>query len=306
MPVVGLGTWKMAPDVVAKAIVDAVDAGFRHIDCAWIYQNEKGVGDGIAEVIKQNRVAREDLWVTSKLWNDCHRPEHVEPALRTTLDDLGLDELDLYLIHWPVAHQHGVARPESGSQFLSLDEVPLIETWQALEACQKKGLCKHIGVSNFNEKKLKDLIGQARVKPVVNQVESHPLLQQNSLKSFCDEQGIVMTAYSPLGSGDRPEGMKRDAEPSLFANPVIQEVGAQLGLKPAEILLAWAVCRGTAAIPKSVTPEYLRQNVAAASIELPDTVMETISQLDKHYRFIDGTFWEQPGGPYTVANLWDE
>jgi alcohol dehydrogenase (NADP+) len=211
----------------------------------------------------------------------------------------------LYLIHWPVAHQYKVARPEAAEQFLSLAEVPLHETWQGMLECVDAGLCKHAGVANFSTKKIDGLIEKTGQVPECNQVESHPLLQQQELVEYCQEKQIAFVAYSPLGSGGRPDMLKKDDEPNLFEIPEVVSIAQARGVTPAEILLAWAVNRGTAAIPKSTNVKRQRMNLDAVEIELTEDEIGDLSTLDAGYRFVDGTFWECEGGPYTVAELWD-
>ncbi|MFN3196957.1 MAG: aldo/keto reductase [Bradymonadia bacterium] len=306
LPAFGLGTWKSAPGEVKQAVVEAVKAGYRHIDCAWIYGNEAEVGQAFAELFAQGVVTRDDLWVTSKLWNDRHRPEDVAGGLAETLSNLGLDHLDLYLIHWPVAHKKGVVAPETGADQLSLDEVPLAETWGAMEALVDAGTCRSIGVSNFSVAKLTDLMGKARIAPVANQVESHPYLQQPALFEYCKSVNIALTAYSPLGSGDRAAQFKPADEPVLLEDTTIVEIAEGHGASPAQVLIAWALQRGTSVIPKSVNPGRIRQNIAATEIKLSDDDMTRIAGLERHRRYIDGTFWAKEDGPYTLESLWDE
>ena len=306
IPSIGLGTWKLTEELAETVIPLALEMGYRHLDGARIYENEAGVGRGIHAGLARTGLAREDLWVTSKLWNDAHRPEHVLPALQRTLDDLQLDQLDLYLIHWPVAQQPGIMRPNVPEDYLSLDEVPLVETWQAMIECQNKGMCRNIGVSNFSVPKLQSLIADSGVIPAINQVESHPYLTQRAMLDFCQHQGIVLTAYSPLGSGDRPDEMRQPDEPHLLSDPVIVRWAETLRSTPAQILLAWAIQRGTVAIPKSASRNHLQQNLAAVEIALPTEAMEAIGSLNRHHRYVDGTFWEMPGGPYSASNVWDE
>lgn len=305
IPALGLGTWKSEPGKVYEAIKTAIQMGYRHIDCAPIYKNEPEVGQGLKEVIASGIVKRSELWITSKLWNNAHKAEEVIPALQQTLSDLQLDYLDLFLIHWPIAFKKEVSFPQKADDYFSLDEVPLAETWQGMESALKQGLCKHIGVSNFSQKKIAALSQDATQKPEVNQVEAHPYLQQKQLLDYCSSEGILLTAYSPLGSGDRTPGMKRQDEPSLLKQPLIEEIAASKGLSAAQVLIAWAITRNTVVIPKSVNPERLKENLDAASIVLTTEEMETIEGLNRDYRFVDGSFWELPGGPYTVSNLWD-
>lgn len=306
MPMIGLGTWKLVGQEAFDATRSALQCGYRHIDCAPIYGNECDVGRAFAATIKSGMIQRAQLWVTSKLWNDCHRPEHVRPALEKTLADLELNYLDLYLMHWPVAHEHGVLRPENGKGFLSLSDAPLVDTWMAMVEARNRGLCRAVGVSNFSVKKIAQLIDATGEVPAVDQVECHPLLQQPTLMDYCRANQIVMTAYSPLGSADRPDAMKRVDEPALLQHPLIDAISKRLDINPAQVLIAWGVARGTPVIPKSANPKRQRENLAAADIELAADDLRAIDQLDRGYRFVDGTFWEQPGGPYTVTDLWDE
>ncbi len=306
IPALGLGTWKLVGEDAYQAVTTAISVGYRHFDCARIYANESDVGRALSDSCRSGMVQRDDLWVTSKLWNDCHRPEHVKPALQRTLTDLQLDYLDLYLMHWPVALRHGQELPESGDDFVSLEEVPLESTWSAMEDCLREGLCRNLGVSNFSRQKIQQLIDGGTVKPAMDQVESHPLLQQNELLEYCLQQNMLMTAYSPLGSADRPERLRKTGDPVLLENIRITEIAEKYRISPAQVLIAWAINRGTIVIPKSASQQHLEQNFAAANIVLDSEDMQAIAALDEHYRIIDGKFWEMPGSGYTAAELWNE
>lgn len=305
IPMIGLGTWKSDPGEVYDAVIAAIKADYRHIDCAAIYGNEAEVGKALKKVIQDGIVKREDLWITSKLWNDAHRAAHVKPALEKTLKDLQLDYLDLYLIHWPVALKHGTTFPKSSGDFVSLEEIPLSETWAALEACAKQGLVRHLGVSNFNSDKLKEIKQHAEIHPEMNQVELHPFLSQEKLINYCQENGMHVTAYSPLGSRDRPDSSKKDDEPNLFGHQTIQKIAEKHGCSAPQVLISWAVHRGTVVIPKSTTPSHIRQNIESLDIELDESDMKAIRNIDKEYRFLDGALWVKGNSPYELKELWE-
>lgn len=306
MPMLGLGTWKSAPGEVYQAVNEAIQLGYRHIDCALVYGNEAEIGKALAEAFTEGLVTRDEMWITSKLWNDSHAPEDVQPAIEKTLADLQIEYLDLYLMHWPVCIKKGEGFPLNKDKLISLDELPIATTWQAMEALVEKSLCRHIGVSNFSMTKLKSLLEKAQIKPEMNQVELHPYLQQSELLQFGHEHDVFFTAYSPLGSADRPDSLKAADEPILLEDPKIAEIARQHGATPAQVLISWAIHRGTAVIPKSTNPERLKQNLAAAQVSLTDADMAAIAELDRHRRYVSGEFWVVEGGPYTLANLWDE
>nr|WP_282165318.1 aldo/keto reductase [Cellulophaga baltica] len=300
MPILGLGTFRSEPNEVYNAVLSAIKIGYRHIDCAAAYGNEKEVGNAIAEAIKQGLVTRNDLWVTSKLWNASHGEENVIPALNQTLEDLQLDYLDLYLIHWPVALKTGTEMPEKVSDFIPLSEVPLTNTWKGMEAALEQGLAKHIGVSNFNENQLKEILATAVHQPEMNQVEMHPFLQQEALQSFCVQNDIRLTAYAPLGSL-----VDENSKLRLLENDTIKNIAKARHMSPAQVALAYTIQRGIAVIPKSINEARLLQNLETLNHTLTEEDMALLKDLDKAHRFIDGKFWEVENGPYTADSIWN-
>jgi alcohol dehydrogenase (NADP+) len=263
------------------------------------------VGQAIGAAIAAGEVRREELWITSKLWCNAHGRGNVEPALRRTLADLQLEWLDLYLVHWPVPIKPGVAFPASAADLLPPESMPLADTWAGMETVLELGLTRHIGVSNFSSHKLQELLTSAHQRPEVNQVERHPLLQQPALLADCAAEGIHITAYSPLGSGDRPAGLKGADEPVLLENPVIGAIAAEHGCSPAQVLLAWHLEGGISTIPKSVSATRLQENLAAAEITLTPADLERIAALDQNLRLVNGSFWLMEGSPWTLQSLWD-
>jgi len=306
MPALGLGTWKSGPGEVGAVVRKALELGYRHFDCAAIYANEAEIGTALADALRKGLVAREELWITSKLWNDRHATEDVLPALEQTLKDLRLDYIDLYLVHWPVALRKGVHFPKLASDLLGPDQAPLAATWAGMEATVDAGLARHIGVSNFSAAKIETVLRDARLPPQVNQVELHPYLAQGELLDYCGRHDIHLTGYSPLGSRDRPESLKQAAEPVLLEDPVVLEVAARAGCTPAQALLAWALQRGTSVIPKSVNPERMQENLAASELTLSAQDRDALDALDRARRYVTGSFWVMEGGPYTLDNIWDE
>jgi alcohol dehydrogenase (NADP+) len=305
IPVFGLGTWKSSPGDIYAAVLKAIELGYRHIDCAAIYGNEKEIGAALKDAMAAGDVKREDLFVTSKLWNNAHRKEDVAGALEKSLSDLCLDYLDLYLVHWPVALVPQCIFPSKASDFLSLEELPLSETWEGMEDCVKKGMVRHIGVSNFSIKKLEGLMETAKIRPEMNQIEMHPYLAQLDMLVYCRENKILVTAYAPLGSGDRPAAMKNKNESGLLDNPVVMEIAENLGHSPAQVLIQWAMERGTLVIPKSVTPQRLAENFLSDQVQLSGENIIALGDLDSGSRYVSGSFWAIPKSSYTLENLWD-
>jgi len=302
-PPVGLGLWKIEKPDVAGLVVEAVRVGYRHLDSACDYGNEAEVGDGIRRALTTGLCRRDELWVTSKLWNTFHEPRHVRPACERTLRDLGLDHLDLYLVHFPIAlayvapehryppgwfHDPDAARPR-----MQPARVPLADTWGAMEELVRAGLVAHIGVCNYGVSLLRDLLAYAGVRPAVLQVELHPSLAQEKLLRFCHDEGIAVTAFSPLGSPSYvPLGMAAESD-SVLGDPVVVATARAVGRTPAQVLLRWGVQRGTGVIPKTSRPERLRENIALFDFALSAEQMAAITALDRGRRFNDpGVFCE--------------
>lgn len=307
LPSVGLGLWKIDNDRTADMVFAAIEAGYRHLDAACDYGNEREAGVGIRRAIEAGLCRREDLWVTSKLWNTYHHPEHVGPAIERSLADLGLDYLDLYLIHFPITLRHVPIEtryppgwffdPDAARPVMQTDSVPVAATWAAMEKLHAEGKTRHIGVSNFGCSLIRDLLSTAAVRPSVLQVESHPYLVQQKLRRYCLQESIAYTAFSPLGAGSYvPLGMA-DAADSVLEQPVVQEVAAAHSKSPAQVVLRWGVQRGTAVIPKTARVERLAENIALFDFELSSEEMSHIEALDRHQRYNDpGVFCESAFG----------
>jgi diketogulonate reductase-like aldo/keto reductase len=269
IPAVGFGT--LIPDPVAtkQATKAALEAGFRHLDCAERYRNEDAVGEAMQEAFKAGTVKREEIFVTTKLWNTNHRPERVKPAFEASCRRLQVDHVDCYLIHTPFSFRPGDEqdpRDERG-QVIYDSEVTLAETWQALERLVDDGHCKSIGLSDITLEKLREIVAVARIKPAVVQVESHPYLPEWELLEFCREQGIVLLAFAALGHA---------MEPRLLDDPVITAIARRMHKTPAQIALAWAVQRGSAFLTTSTKPQRIQENFDISAI--PDDAMQEIRE----------------------------
>ncbi len=304
IPMIGLGSSGIPTDQTYDVIRKAIILGYRHFDCAPIYGNQKEIGDALIDAIDEGDVSREELFITSKLWNDSHRYNDVERSCEETLEELQLDYLDLYLIHWPVAHERGVIVPENEEEFLAEVEAPLEDTWVGMEDCEDAGLTKHIGVSNFNIANLQHLIDEGMVKPEVNQCEWHPYLPQQTLYDFCRSNKIIMTAYAPLGSPGRPAEMKNDHEPDLLTEPAIIEIAKKQGCTEAQALIAYALKRKMAVIPRATNPEHLKQNLEAENFTVDRADLRELIILPK-FRYFKGEEYTIHGSPYKLTDIWE-
>ncbi len=302
-PSLGLGTWKIPHETLPTLIPKAIEIGYRHFDCACDYGNEAPVGEGIRAALKAGLCQRDDLWITSKLWNTFHQPQHVRAACERSLQDLQVDELDLYLVHFPIALEYVAPDtryppgwffdPDAAAPAMKPISVPYAETWAAVEELQKAGLVKRIGVCNLNISLLRDLLAGCSIRPTVHQVELHPYLTQDRLLRYCAAEDIRVTAFSPFGASSYvPLNMAR-ADESLFDDATIKEIAEAHGRTIGQVALRWGLQRGTVVIPKTQTEAHLRENHAISDFELSDAEMARISALDRHRRFNDpGEFCE--------------
>ena len=309
MPAVGLGLWKLDSSDVAAAVYAAIESGYRHLDSAADYGNEVQVGEGIARAISDGLCSREDLWITSKLWNTYHRYEHVDVACKRSLTDLGIGYFDLYLIHFPIALKYvdidrryppeWLFDPSGEDPSMELDSVPLSETWSAMEGLVESGVTRKIGVCNYNTGLLHDLMSYARIKPAMLQIESHPYLTQEALLRTAQSYNIAVTAFSPLGALSYVSIDMATAADSVLKEPVVMAAAERASVTPAQVVLRWGVQRGTAVIPKTSRPERLVENLSLSHFALTDEEMKAISGLNQNRRFNDpGVFCEGEFGRF--------
>ena len=309
MPAVGLGTFgsdHVPPAEVAAAVKGAASVGYRHFDCASVYGNEDAVGSSL-EAILRSGIKREELWVTSKIWNDKHGEEDVIASCRKSLADLRLNYLDMFLVHWPFPNYHPpgcdvTSRSPNAKPYIHAD---YMKTWRAMEKLVDLKLVRHIGTSNMTIPKLKLVLRDARIKPAVNEMELHPHFQQPELFRFVMQNGIQPIGFCPLGSPGRPERDRAPEDSEPMKDPVIVRIAERHGIHPAGVCIKWAVQRGQTPIPFSVNPRNYTANLrAAAEDPLTDAEMTAIAGIDRNCRLIKGQvfLWEEG---QTWEDLWD-
>jgi len=296
IPAVGLGTWQSEPGLVGQAVKEAVKVGYRHIDCAQNYGNEKEVGDALQELFEEGIVKREDLWITSKLW--CSDHNDVAEALEGSIERLQCGYLDLYLIHWPVA----LKKDAVGTGPEDFAPLNIKATWTAMEKGYESGKAKAIGISNFSVEKTKNLLSFCKVRPAVNQVECHPLWQQKKLWPYLKSEGIHLTAYSPMGSSNSPF-----ASINVLELPTITKLAKKYGKTPAQIALRWNVQQGHSVLPKSTHSERLASNIELFDFEISKEDLSEFDKIEQHRLLRGDEMWvNDTTSPYkSVEELWD-
>jgi alcohol dehydrogenase (NADP+) len=306
IPCIGLGTFgsdSVNHATVAATVKDAIYFGYRHLDCASVYGNEKNIGDVLRPIFSDGYVRREDLWITSKVWNDKHR--NVAESCRQSIHDLNVDYLDLYLVHWPFPNYHP---PKCDSSARSLDAEPYIHenymnTWRQMEKLIEEGLVKNIGTSNMTVPKLTLLLRDAQIKPACNEMELHPHFQQQALFDFCLRHTIQPIAYCPLGSPGRPQRDRTNDDTVDLEDPVIMKIAERVNATPAQVAITWAIQRGQIPIPFSVN-HFFENLEAVAAVQLTSDDMREISKIDRNCRLIKGHvfLWKEN---QDWEDLWD-
>jgi len=294
MPTIGLGTYKSTGGDAERSVKDAIDVGYRHIDTAFFYGNEVEVGSAVRQKIAEGKIKREDIFITTKLWSIFHDPDQVEKAFQRSFDDLNLDYIDLYLIHFPVAFQRVLKDGQTSDDVNAFELFPVdkngktlnadvdyLDTWKAMEKLVETGRVRSIGISNFNSEQVDRLYKAASIKPVNNQIECHPNLNQRKLIEFCASRNITITAYSPLA---RPSAS--DDRKLAISDPKILEMAQKYKKTPAQIILRYTIQNGAAIIPKSTHKARIEENFGVFDFELSDSDMETLHGLNNNYRLV--------------------
>lgn len=309
IPVVGLGTFgsdNYSPDQVAAAVKQAVKLGYRHLDCASIYGNEKEIGNTLKELFAEGVVKREDLWITSKVWNNMHGD--VIGSCQRSMTDLGVDYLDLYLVHWPFPNHHaqGVTVDSRDPHAVPYIHENYMKTWGAMEKLVEMGLVRNIGTSNMTIAKMELLLRDCRIKPVVNEMEMHPHFQQPELFNYLAERDIRAIGFCPIGSPGRPDRDKTPEDTVPMEDPLIMAIAEKHGIHPALVCVKWAAQNGQIPIPFSVKPEKFMANLRCVTEDpLTDAEMASIKTINKQNRFIKGQVFTWVSAR-DWHDLWDE
>lgn len=297
MPIVGLGTYKSGTGEVEKAVKDAIDCGYRHFDCAWFYGNEDEIGKAIKDKINEGKVKREDLFITSKLWNNFHAKNKVVPMLKETLQSLQMSYIDLYLVHWPFAFKEDVSLWPINEGKAAYSDIDYLETWEGMQECVNLGLAKSIGVSNFNQSQIERLVAAATILPAVNQVECNPNLNQKPLIAACKQHGIVITGYCPLGRSENA-GTPGFPDPTIN-DPKVIEMAKKYNKSPAQVVLRYLASLGVSVIPKSVTKSRIQENINIFDFVLHDDDVAYLDSCNKNKRVCPLTYYaDHPHYPF--------
>uniref|UniRef100_A0A1B0G5E3 NADP-dependent oxidoreductase domain-containing protein n=1 Tax=Glossina morsitans morsitans TaxID=37546 RepID=A0A1B0G5E3_GLOMM len=277
MPMIGLGTWRLNRNPT-DVIYDAIDVGYRHFDCAHIYRNEPEIGKAFKDLLQKDVIKREDIFVTSKLWNTFHEPSLVRNACETTLKNLCIEYLDNYLIHWPMAYKEGdeLYPKDENNRFIA-SPVDYVDTWKAMEPLVDDGLCRTLGLSNFNVQQIERILKVARIPPSNLQIECHPYLNQTDLMEFCRSHNMVVTAYSPLGSPTSP--YKKPGKYPILQNPKVLEISDKYKKTPAQVLIRYQIDRGNVVIPRSASKDHMLENFSLWDFSLKADDIQALDEL---------------------------
>lgn len=301
MPLMAFGTLMESLDAdharTVRIIEDAIDVGYRHFDCARIYNTERAVGEAIRNKIQQGVVKREDLFVTTKLWRNAYARQDVVPALKQSLADLNIDYVDLFLIHWPTAFQSGENKfPKKADGSFIYAAIDYLETWKGMEECYEQGLAKAVGLSNFNSKQIQRIIDNSNIVPANNQVESHPYLTNNKIIEFCQKKGITVTAYAPL-AGFNPDLRESQGWPTIYTDAKMKKIADKHGRTPAQVALRFQIQRNVCVAPKSAKKERMQQNFQTLDFQLDSDDMAAIQALNQNMR-LNAEFPDHPYYPF--------